>query len=324
MVERSRDGGSTERKHRERSEGAVSSAEENQVILETSLPGVPLIKRGKVRDLYDLGEHLLLVATDRISAFDVVLPNGIPDKGKVLTRLTAFWFKILKVPNHLITDQVQEMPKVLHPFEDQLRGRAMLVEKLEMLPVECVVRGYLAGSGWADYKGSRAVCGIALPAGLKESDRLPEAIFTPATKAESGHDENIPFSEVVKLVGSKRAEEVKEKTLEVYREAQKYAVPRGVILADTKLEWGIRPEGGPAVLADEVLTPDSSRFWASDVYEPGKPQPSFDKQYVRDYLLKLDWNRTPPGPQLPANVVEETSRKYREIFERLTGKKWSS
>jgi len=302
----------------------VSSAEENQVILETNLPGVPLLKRGKVRDIYDLGEHLLVVASDRISAFDVVLPNGIPDKGKVLTQLTAFWFKVLKVPNHLITDQVAEMPKMLHRFEDQLRGRAMLVEKLEMLRVECVVRGYLAGSGWADYKRTRSVCGIPLPSGLKESDRLPEAIFTPSTKAESGHDENIPLGEVAKLVGSKRAEEVKEKTLEVYRAAQQYAAPRGVILADTKLEWGIRPEGGPAVLADEVLTPDSSRFWASDVYQAGKPQPSFDKQYVRDYLLTLDWNRTPPGPKLPPEVVAETSRKYREIYERLTGKKWSS
>lgn len=301
----------------------MSSAEENKVILETNLPGVTLLKRGKVRDLYDLGEHLLVVATDRISAFDVVLPVGIPDKGKVLTQLTSFWFKILRVPNHLITDQVAEMPKVLHPFASQLQGRAMLVEKLEMLPVECVVRGYLAGSGWADYKRSQAVCGNSLPAGLKESDRLPEPIFTPSTKAEMGHDENISLGEVVKLIGPKRAEEVKEKTLEVFRAAQEYALPRGVILADTKLEWGVRPEGGPAVLADEVLTPDSSRFWASDIYQPGKPQPSFDKQYVRDYLLTLDWNRTAPGPKLPPEVVAETSRKYREIYERLTGKKWA-
>jgi phosphoribosylaminoimidazole-succinocarboxamide synthase len=295
-----------------------------EVILETSLSGIPFVKRGKVRDLYDLGEHLLVVATDRISAFDVVLPNGIPDKGKVLSQLTSFWFKVLRVPNHLITEQVSEMPKALHPHADQLRGRTMLVEKLEMFPVECVVRGYLSGSGWVDYKKTGSVCGIPLPAGLQESDRLPEPIFTPSTKAETGHDQNIPFSEVVNLVGAKRAEELKEKTLEVYRMAAEYARPRGIILADTKLEWGARPEGGPLVLADEVLTPDSSRFWPADVYKPGKAQPSYDKQYVRDYLLTLDWNRTAPGPVLPPKVVEETSRKYREIYERLTGRKWGT
>jgi phosphoribosylaminoimidazole-succinocarboxamide synthase len=294
------------------------------VVLETKLKGIPLLKRGKVRDIYDMGEHLLVVATDRLSAFDVVLPNGIPRKGKVLTRLTSFWFKVLGVPNHLITCGIPEMPRALHPFEAELSGRSMLVEKLNMLPVECVVRGYLSGSGWNDYKRTGTVCGIALPAGLRESDRLPEPIFTPSTKAESGHDENIPFETVVDLVGSRRAAEIRDKTLEVYRSALAYALPRGIILADTKLEWGVRPEGGPIVLADEVLTPDSSRFWDLETYSPGKGQASFDKQYVRDYLLTLDWNRTAPGPRLPDEVVAETTRKYTQIHERLTGEAWAS
>jgi len=297
---------------------------DGRVVLQTNLAGVPLLKRGKVRDVYDLGEHLLVVASDRISAFDVVLPNGIPDKGKVLTQLTSFWFKVLKTPNHLITDNVLEMPRALHAFSDQLQGRAMLVEKLQMFPVECVVRGYLSGSGWNDYKRTGAVCGIPLPAGMRESDRLPEPIFTPSTKAETGHDQNIPFSEVVSLVGEARAQELKAKTLEVYRAAAEFALPRGVILADTKLEWGVRPEGGPIVLADEVLTPDSSRFWPADHYQPGKSQPSFDKQYVRDYLLTLTWDRAPPGPELPEHVIAETSKKYREIYERLTSQAWGA
>ena len=293
------------------------------VVLETDLPGIPLVRRGKVRDLYDLGEHFLIVATDRISAFDVVLPVGIPDKGKVLTQLTSFWFKILKVPNHLVTDKVEDMPKELHPFEDQLRDRSMLVEKLDMFPVECPVRGYLAGSGWADYQKTGSVCGIVLPEGLKESSRLPEALFTPSTKADEGHDENISLDEVAKLVGQERAEELKSRTLEIYKAAAEYALPRGIILADTKFEWGIQAGKGAVILGDEVLTPDSSRFWPNDLYEPGKAQPSFDKQYVRDYLKTLSWDRTPPGPPLPAEVVEETSSKYREIYELLTGKKWS-
>jgi phosphoribosylaminoimidazole-succinocarboxamide synthase len=271
-----------------------------------------------VRDLYDLGEHFLIVATDRISAFDVVLPNGIPLKGRVLTQLSLFWFEHLRIPNHVVTAAIPEMPKALHAFADQLEGRSMLVEKLRMFPVECVVRGYISGSGWADYRRTGTICGIPLPAGLRESDRLPEPIFTPATKAESGHDENIPFEEVERLVGSDRARELREKTLDVYRAAVEHARSRGIIIADTKLEWGVRPEGGPIVLADEVLTPDSSRFWPADAYEPGKAQPSFDKQYVRDYLLTLRWDRTPPGPELPPEVVEETGRKYREIQERLT------
>lgn len=303
---------------------ADGPSNEAGVVHQTSFPGVSLLRRGKVRDVYDLGEHLLIVATDRISAFDVVLPNAIPDKGKVLSQLTAFWFKVLKLPHHLIADDVGKMPMQLHPFRRELEGRSMLVEKLEMFPVECVVRGYLSGSGWNDYKRTGAVCGIPLPAGMRESDRLPEPIFTPSTKAESGHDQNIPFSEVVSMVGEIRAQELKAKTLEVYRMAADYALPRGVILADTKLEWGVRPEGGPIVLADEVLTPDSSRFWPADRYEAGKAQPSYDKQYVRDYLLTLAWDRTPPGPELPASVVAETSRKYREIYERLTGQSWAT
>lgn len=296
----------------------------HEVILQSHIPDVTLLKRGKVRDIYDLGEHLLIVATDRISAFDVVLPNGIPDKGKVLTRMTSFWLRTLGIPNHLITDDVAEMPRVLNPYRSMLEGRCALVEKLEMLPVECVVRGYIAGSGWSDYRKTGQICGISLPEGLRESERLPEPIFTPATKAESGHDVNISFEVVVEMVGPKRAEEIRDRTLDVYRAALEYAIPRGILLADTKLEWGVRPEGGPVVLADEVLTPDSSRFWPGSEYAPGRPQGSFDKQYVRDYLLTLDWNLTPPGPTLPPDVVEETARKYREIYERLTEEAWKS
>ena len=292
------------------------------VVLQTELQGIPLVRRGKVRDLYDLGEHYLVVASDRISAFDVVLPNGIPDKGKVLTKLSSFWFRLLDVPHHLITDDLTRMPKVLHRFEKELHGRSMLVEKLQMFPVECVVRGYIVGSGWNDYRKTGGICGIQLPQGLRESDRLPEAIFTPSTKAEEGHDENIGFAEVEKAVGTDRAGELRQKTLEVYRAAVEHALSKGIIIADTKLEWGLRPEGGPVVLADEVLTPDSSRFWAADSYEPGKAQASLDKQYVRDYLLGLAWDRTPPGPELPEKVVAETSRRYREIYERLTGEKY--
>ncbi|MGQ9592792.1 MAG: phosphoribosylaminoimidazolesuccinocarboxamide synthase [Planctomycetota bacterium] len=294
------------------------------VLIESDLPGVPLLRRGKVRDVYDLGEHLLIVATDRISVFDVVLPNGIPDKGKVLTKLTSFWLRLLKVPNHLITDRVEEMPRILQPHARAIAGRSMLVEKLRMLPVECVARGYLSGSAYGEYKRDGTVCGIRLPAGLAESDRLPEPIFSPATKAETGHDENISFQRVVELLGERKAEEVRARTLEVYRAASEYARSRGVIIADTKLEWGVRPEGGPIVLADEVLTPDSSRFWSVETYRPGTAQASLDKQYVRDYVLTLDWNRTPPGPALTPEVVAETARRYREIYERLTGEAWPS
>ncbi|MCH2374067.1 MAG: phosphoribosylaminoimidazolesuccinocarboxamide synthase [Planctomycetes bacterium] len=293
----------------------------DSVLLKSDLPGFQC-QRGKVRDVYDLGEQLLVVTTDRISAFDVVLPNGIPDKGKVLTRLSAFWFKLLGVSNHLLTTDVSEMPASLQPFRDQLEGRTMLVEKLDMLPVECIARGYITGSGWADYKKNQSVCGIPLPAGLQESERLPDPIFTPSTKAETGHDENISFDEVAKLVGAERASELGEQTINVFKKGTDYALTRGLIIADTKFEWGLRKGGDTIVLGDEVLTPDSSRFWPADDYAPGRSQPSFDKQYVRDYLKEQDWDRTPPGPELPEEIVQETSRRYRELYERMTGEAW--
>lgn len=294
----------------------------SEVLLKSEIPDIPC-RRGKVRDVYDLGDQLLVVASDRISAFDVVLPNGIPEKGKVLTRLSVFWFEKLGVSNHLLTADVNEMPAAVQPYADQLAGRSMLVTKLDMLPVECVVRGYISGSGWKDYQESGAICGISLPEGLTESDRFPEPIFTPSTKAEVGHDENISFDAVAKEVGPDRAMQLRDQTLDVYSRAADYARERGIILADTKLEWGVSQADGPLVLADEVLTPDSSRFWPADQYTPGKSQPSFDKQYVRDYLRGLDWDRTPPGPELPEEIVQETSRLYIEIYERLTGESWS-
>lgn len=294
----------------------------SEVLLKSEIPDIPC-RRGKVRDVYDLGDQLLVVASDRISAFDVVLPNGIPEKGKVLTRLSVFWFEKLGVSNHLLTADVNEMPAAVQPYADQLAGRSMLVTKLDMLPVECVVRGYISGSGWKDYQESGAICGISLPEGLIESDRFPEPIFTPSTKAEVGHDENISFEAVAKEVGADRAMQLRDETLDVYSRAADYARERGIILADTKLEWGVSQADGPLVLADEVLTPDSSRFWPADQYTPGKSQPSFDKQYVRDYLRGLDWDRTPPGPELPEEIVQETSRLYIEIYERLTGESWS-
>jgi len=296
---------------------------ESNVLLQTEIPAIPGVKRGKVRDIYDLGEQLLLVATDRISAFDVILPNGVPEKGKVLTQLSVFWFDLLQIPNHLITTDVDEMPAVLHPYKDQLEGRSMLVNKVKIFPVECVVRGYLAGSGWVEYQKDRSVCKVPLPEGLEESSRLGEPIFTPATKAETGHDENIPFETMVEIVSEERATELRDRSIEVYNRAAEYALSRGILLADTKFEWGESADGGAAILADEVLTPDSSRFWDREIYEPGKGQPAFDKQYVRDYLLTQDWDRTAPGPVLPDEVVQETSRRYREIYERLTGKSWS-
>jgi phosphoribosylaminoimidazole-succinocarboxamide synthase len=297
---------------------------EQEVLLKTEIPVLGECKRGKVRDLYDLGEHLLLVATDRVSAFDVVLPNGIPEKGKILTQLSVFWFDLLKVPNHLVTADVAEMPAKLHPFRDQLEGRSMLVKKVKIFPIECVVRGYLAGSGWGEYQRGRSVCGVPLPEGLLESSKIDEPIFTPSTKEEEGHDENIPFEEMVRIIGEPRARELRERSLEVYRRAAEYALTRGILLADTKFEWGMVSEDEPALLSDEVLTPDSSRFWDHEIYAPGKGQPAFDKQYVRDYLLTQDWDRTPPGPQLPPEVVAETTQRYAEIFERLTGKSWSA
>jgi len=302
----------------------------NSVMARSDLMGQKLIARGKVRDIYDLGENILIVASDRLSAFDVVLPNPIPDKGRVLTRLSTFWFGILDVPNHLVTADVGQLPAELQSHAAELENRIMLVRRLQIFPIECVVRGYISGSGWKDYRETGQICGIQLPGGLVESDRLPEPIFTPSTKATSGHDEPITFDQVVKEVGEARAVELRDKTLDVYRKASEYARKRGIIIADTKFEWGIPPgapvddpKAAPAVLADEILTPDSSRFWPESEYRPGGSQPSFDKQYVRDYLLTLDWDKTPPAPQLPAEVIERTSAKYREIFKRLTGQSWS-
>ncbi len=288
-------------------------------LLQTNLPGVALWRRGKVRDVYDLGDRLLVVATDRLSAFDVVLPTGIPGKGVVLTQVSLFWFRLLEglVPNHVITADVSEYPRELQAFRDQLEGRSMIVVKTDVLPVECVVRGYLVGSGWKDYKATGAVCGIALPPGLRESEQLQPPIFTPATKAETGHDENIPFDTMAATVGRERAEEARRVSLEIYSRARAYAEARGIILADTKFEFGVRD--GRLVWIDEALTPDSSRFWPRDGYAPGRSQPSFDKQYVRDYLETLSWDKQPPGPELPPQVVARTVEKYAEAMERLRG-----
>lgn len=295
------------------------------VITKTELPGIELKARGKVRDVYSvpdkmLGDPLLFIATDRISAFDCVLPQGIPDKGRVLTQMSLFWFDLLKdvVPNHLITANVDEYPAPLHAYRDQLEGRSMLVKRCRMEPVECVARGYVVGSGWKDYKKTGAICGIPLPAGMKECQQLPEPIYTPSTKAETGHDENISFEETVKLVGQERATTLCDLTLKVYSTAAKHAASRGIILADTKFEFGWHD--GKLLLADEVLTPDSSRYWPADSYEPGKAQPSFDKQFVRDYLETLDWNKQPPAPPLPEDVIAKTSDKYREAYKRITGR----
>ncbi len=288
-------------------------------LLETSLPGVALWRKGKVRDVYDLGDCLLVVATDRLSAFDVVLPTGIPGKGILLTQMSLFWFRLLAdvLPNHVVTAEVSEYPAELRAFRDQLEGRSMVVVKTDVLKVECVVRGYIAGSGWKDYKATGSVCGIALAAGLRESDRLEPPIFTPATKAETGHDENISYEVMAATVGSGRAAEVLRVSLEIYSRARAHAEARGIILADTKFEFGIRD--GRLIWIDEALTPDSSRFWPRDGYAPGRSQPSFDKQFVRDYLETLSWDKRPPGPELPPDVVARTVEKYVEAFERLRG-----
>lgn len=284
------------------------------------MPGLHRHARGKVRDVYAAGDYLVIVATDRLSAFDYVLPTPIPDKGRVLTQLTLFWLDLLRdvVPNHFVSANVDDYPAEFHPFRDQLEGRSMLVRRARMFDVECVARGYVSGSGWKDYKREGRICGIALPAGLVESDRLPEPIFTPATKAQSGHDENIAFDHVVSAVGSAMADRLRGLTLEIYRRASEYAESRGIIIADTKFEFGMI--GDELVLADEVLTPDSSRFWPRASYQPGGPQASFDKQYVRDYLESIKWNKRPPAPALPADVIEHTSAKYREAYRVLTGK----
>ena len=287
------------------------------VVLETRLEGLK-VRRGKVRDVYDLGDRLLLVATDRISAYDVVMPTGIPDKGRILTALSLWWFDFLAdlTPNHLVTAVVRRMPPAVRAHARDLDGRTMLCRKAGVFPVECVVRGYLAGSGWREYQKSRTVCGVPLPGGLRQCDRLPEPIFTPATKAESGHDENISFERAADLLGAKAAAELRDRSLAVYKKAADYARRHGILIADTKFEWG--EADGRILLIDEVLTPDSSRFWPADAYEPGHDQPSFDKQFLRNWLDTLDWDKTPPGPELPDDIVAKTRAKYIEAYERLT------
>jgi phosphoribosylaminoimidazole-succinocarboxamide synthase len=290
-------------------------------LLTTNLGATPLLGRGKVRDLYAVGDALLLVATDRISAFDHVLGTGIPGKGKLLTQISLFWFDLLKhlAPNHLITAQVRDYPAALQPFADQLEGRSMLVRRAKMFPVECVARGYLAGSGWKEYKAGETICGIPLPGGLLEGSRLPEPVFTPATKSQDGaHDENISFSATEALLGEADAAQLRRLTLELYAEAHRHAASCGLILADTKFEFGRTSEG--VILADEVLTPDSSRFWVASAWKPGGAQASFDKQYVRDYLESIHWNKQAPAPGLPDEVVERTQARYLEAFRRLTGR----
>jgi len=289
-------------------------------LLSLDLPGIRKVKSGKVREVFDLGDRLLFVATDRISAFDCVMPNGIPRKGEVLTQISHFWFEQteLWLPNHRLARAGDRLPPELKAFEAALTGRSMIVCKATPLPIECVVRGYLAGSGWKEYRNQGTVCGIPLPAGLRESEELPEPIFTPATKAETGHDENIPFERAVELTGSALAEQARDLSLRLYRFAREYARIRGIIIADTKFEFGVFE--GKLVLIDEVLTPDSSRFWPADQYAPGRSQPSYDKQFVRDYLETLTWNKTPPAPALPADVVARTQAKYLEAFQLLTGR----
>lgn len=292
----------------------------NRILLQTDFRDLNLYARGKVRDLYALDGQLLFVATDRISAFDYVLETGIPEKGRVLTQLSLFWFDFLKniVQNHLITANVDEYPASLRKHADALRGRSMLVKKAQMIDIECVARGYLSGSGWKEYQKTGAVCGIKLPAGLKESDKLPEPIFTPATKAVTGHDENISFEEMVKHTGRELAEQLRDLTLKIYSTAADYAAGKGIIIADTKFEFGRTADG--IILADEVLTPDSSRFWPADKYQPGRTQESFDKQFVRDYLEAIKWNKQPPAPSLPDDVARKTSEKYIQAYTTVAGR----
>jgi phosphoribosylaminoimidazole-succinocarboxamide synthase len=290
------------------------------ILLETNLPGIERHGRGKVRDIYRVGEDLLIVATDRISAFDYILASGIPDKGLVLTQLSLFWFDFLRdvMPNHLIATRVQDYPPPLHPFADQLEGRSMLVKRAKMIEIECVARGYISGSGWKDYQATGEICGIPLPKGLQESGRLPEPIFTPATKAESGHDENISFDQMVNSLGKELAGKLRSLTLDIYSRAASYAESKGILIADTKFEFGFI--GDDLVLADEVLTPDSSRFWPMETYKPGGAQQSYDKQYVRDFLEAIRWNKQPPAPALPDEVALRTSEKYKEAYRVLAGK----
>jgi len=295
------------------------------VISTTEFKTLSLKGRGKVRDIYDLGDHLLIVATDRISAFDVVMPNPIPDKGRVLTQLSKFWFDLTKdiVPNHIISVDVKDFPPPCRPYENTLRDRSMWVVKTKVVPVECVVRGYLSGSGWVEYERTGEVCGIPLSKGLVESSKLGEPIFTPATKAELGeHDENINFERMEKIVGNELARELRLLSLAIYKRARDFAEKRGIIIADTKMEFGVKD--GKVILIDELLTPDSSRFWPKDTYRPGGPQQSFDKQFLRDYLLSLQWNKTPPAPELPEEIIRKTREKYLEAYEKLVGKPLSS
>ncbi len=296
----------------------MSASPAIRVIRQTHFAGLTPAARGKVRDIYDLGDKLLIVATDRLSAFDVVLPTPIPDKGRVLTQLSLFWFNLLKdvIPNHVLS--ATDFPAPFDKHREELEGRSMVVRKTKPLPIECVARGYVSGSGWKDYRATGKICGVALPAGLRESDRLPDPIFTPATKAASGHDENISFEQAAALIGKELAEKVRAVTLEIYRRAASYAEPRGIILADTKFEFGLL--NNQLLWIDEALTPDSSRFWPAAEYNPGGPQPSFDKQFVRDYLERIRWPKTPPGPELPPEVVDATRAKYREAFRILAGR----
>ena len=298
----------------------TSQSAQSRILLQTDFPELTLHARGKVCDLYSLNGQLLFVATDRISAFDYVLATGIPEKGRVLTQLSLFWFDFLKgvVKNHLVTANVDQYPALLKKYADDLCGRFMLVTKAQMIDIECVARGYLSGSGWKEYQQTGAVCGIKLPSGLKESDKLPEPIFTPATKALSGHDENISIEEMAKRTGKELAEKLRDLTLKIYKTAADYAAGRGIIIADTKFEFGQTSQG--LILADEVLTPDSSRFWPADKYQPGKAQESFDKQFVRDYLEAIKWNKQPPAPSLPEDVARKTSEKYIEAYRILAGR----
>jgi len=296
----------------------VNSAQ-NSVLLETNLPGVERHGRGKVRDVYRVGDQLLIVATDRISAFDYILATGIPDKGRVLTQLSIFWFDFLRdvTPTHFLTARVDDYPPPLGEFRDQLEGRSMLVKRARMIEIECVARGYISGSGWKEYQRDGTVCGIRLPSGLRESDKLPEPIFTPATKAQTGHDENVSFETVVSLIGEGLARRLRDLTLAIYDKAARYAEGRGIIIADTKFEFGF--VGDELVLGDEVLTPDSSRFWPAETYRAGGPQLSYDKQYVRDYLESIHWNKQPPAPGLPGEVAAKTGEKYRQAYQAVTG-----
>ncbi len=293
-----------------------------QTVLETNLEGLKLLRRGKVRDIYEVQDNLLIVATDRISAFDWVLPNAIPDKGKVLTRLSAWWFDHMSpiTPNHLITTSILEMPASVQVHGSLLDGRAMLVRRAEVLPVECVVRGYLAGSGWKDYKKHGSVCGVALPEGLQLSSRLPKPIFTPATKAQEGHDENIDFARMQKIVGKDRAQTLRKRSHQLYREAHRVAGHRGIIIADTKFEWGM--VGDEIVLADEILTPDSSRFWDKKSYKEGQAQEQFDKQIIRDWLESQPWDKNSPPPELPGAIVKQAAARYIEVYERISEHKF--